>query len=67
MGRIGAAQFRWAVRATGWAGWIRKKGRSGPVHWFAFANKRSSFELGLELEFEFVSHSNSNYTHLNSK
>jgi hypothetical protein len=53
---------------VGWAGWIRKEGRSGPVHRFVTLQiKRLSYELGIELEFEFDSHSNSNFTHLNSK
>jgi hypothetical protein len=51
-----------------WAGWIRREGRSGPVHRFDLLQiKRLSHELGIELEFEFDSHSNSNFTHLNSK
>jgi hypothetical protein len=46
----------------------QRKEESGPVHMFDnLQNKRISFELGFELEFEFDSHSNSNFTHLNSK
>jgi hypothetical protein len=43
-----AARSKWAERVRCWAGWVRKKGRSGPVHWFAFANKRTSLNLGIE-------------------
>jgi hypothetical protein len=53
---------------TGWAGCKAKEGKGGPVHRFDILQiKRISFELGFELEFEFDSHSNSNFTHLNSK
>jgi hypothetical protein len=54
--------------STGWAGCNVKAGESGPVHRFdTLQIKRISFELGFDLEFEFDSHSNSNFTHLNSK
>jgi hypothetical protein len=44
------------------------KGEDGPTHLFdKLQFKELCFELGFEKEFEFDSHSNSNYTHLNSK
>jgi hypothetical protein len=53
---------------TGWAAAKQGKEESGPIHMFVNLQiKELSFELGFEIEFEFVSHSNSNYTHLNSK
>jgi hypothetical protein len=53
---------------TGWAAAEQGKEESGPMHMFVILQiNELSFELGFEIEFEFVSHSNSNYTHLNSK
>jgi hypothetical protein len=53
---------------TGWAAAKQRKEESGPTHMFVILQiKELSFELGFEIEFEFVSLSNSNYTHLNSK
>jgi hypothetical protein len=53
---------------TGWAAAKQGKEESGPMHKFVILqNKELSFELGFEIVFEFVSQSNSNYTHLNSK
>jgi hypothetical protein len=40
----------------------------GPAHWLGNLQiKGLDFELGFEKEFEFDSHSNSNFTHLNSR
>jgi hypothetical protein len=53
---------------TGWAAAKQGKEESGPKHKFVILQiKELSFELGFEIEFEFVSLSNSNYTHLNSE
>jgi hypothetical protein len=52
----------------GWAAATQGKEESGPKHKLDILQiKELSFELRFEIEFEFVSHSNSNYTHLNSK
>jgi hypothetical protein len=45
----------------------RKGEEAAQLSGWCFANKRSKFKLGVKLEFEFDFHSNSNFTHLNSK
>jgi hypothetical protein len=66
--RVGAARVKGPKGVAGWAGCKAQERRSGPAHWLGNLQiKGLNFELGFEKEFEFDSHSNSNFTHLNSK
>jgi hypothetical protein len=52
-----------------WAGPVgleREEGQPGSGFWY-FGNKGMWLRARVVLEFEFDSHSNSNFTHLNSK
>jgi hypothetical protein len=69
--REGRVRWRGLVGRQGSSGWAaakRGKEGNGPQHRLDLLQiKDLSFELRFEIEFEFVSHSNSNCTHSNSK
>jgi hypothetical protein len=69
--REGRVRWRGLVGRQGGLGWAaakRGKEGNGPQHRLDLLQiKDLSFELRFEIEFEFVSHSNSNCTHSNSK